>query len=172
MGPTDLGELLKDTGMKEANLDDGFPALASPWLEVFERVGDVEDELDGFEDTFFGPIAGETSCPRFTYSQASHSGTVIKCFINKPGAKLSCSPSGRAVYSFKVMIDCILPRLDLKRLQSIIGKGITNHSEGLESTCKEMLLGPHDVEVPVFDSFTGFEGSEMGAKGALGALLC
>ncbi|KAG9063207.1 hypothetical protein KI688_004809 [Linnemannia hyalina] len=60
MGPTDLGEPLTDTGMKEANLDDGCPVLAGPRLEVFEREDDVEDELGDFEDTFFGPFAGET----------------------------------------------------------------------------------------------------------------
>lgn len=61
MGPTDLGESRTDTGMKEADLDDGFPALAGPRLKVFERVGDIEDELGGFEDSFFGPFAGEVS---------------------------------------------------------------------------------------------------------------
>lgn len=61
MGPTDLGEPRTDTGMEEADLGDGFPALAGSRLEVFERVGDVKDELGSFEDTFFGPFAGEVT---------------------------------------------------------------------------------------------------------------
>ena len=63
MGAREFGEPGTDACMEEADLDDGLPAgVAVAGLDGRERVDDVEDELGGFEDTFFGFFAGEVTC--------------------------------------------------------------------------------------------------------------
>lgn len=62
MGAREFGEPGTDACMEEADLDDGLPAgVAVAGLDGRERVDDVEDELGGFEDTFFGFLAGEVT---------------------------------------------------------------------------------------------------------------
>jgi hypothetical protein len=61
MRTTDLGESGANTSMEEADLYNGFPATSRAWLEMFEGMGNVKDELGGFKDSFFGAFSGEVS---------------------------------------------------------------------------------------------------------------
>lgn len=62
MSAREFGEPGTNARVEEADLDDGLPSgVTVAGLDGREGVDDVEDELGGFEDTFFGSFAGEVA---------------------------------------------------------------------------------------------------------------